>query len=43
LGNPPIRSRFTAATASATSSILLLMLGDSFTFARIASVMVAVE
>jgi len=39
-GNSLIRSRFTAVTASATSSILLLMLGDSFTFARIASVLV---
>ena len=39
-GSPssPIRSRFTAAIASATSSILLLMLGDSSVFARIASV-----
>jgi len=34
----PIRSRLTAATASATSSILLLMPGDSSVFARIASV-----
>ena len=37
--SPPIRSRFTAATASPTSSILLLMLGDSSVFARIASVL----
>jgi len=34
-----MRSRFTAATASATSSILLLMLGDSSVFARIAAAM----
>ena len=38
-GSPPIRSRFAAATASVTSSILLLMPGDSFTFASIASVL----
>jgi hypothetical protein len=38
-GSTSIRSRLTAATASATSSILLLMPGDSLVFARIASVL----
>ena len=38
-GSPPISSRLTAATTSATSSILLLMPGDSSVFARIASAM----
>ena len=34
LGNSPIGSRVTAAIASATSFIMLLMPGDSFVFAR---------